>query len=41
MRNRALFGPENYMVVPEPYRLWIWPKDVREAIEKLNLVPNN
>lgn len=39
IRNRHLFGPENYTQIEEPYRLWIWPQDVREAISKLNLVP--
>lgn len=41
MRDRRLLGPENYFVIPEEYRLWIWPNDVQEAIEKLNLVPFN
>jgi hypothetical protein len=39
MRTRRLHGPEDYMVVPEPYRLWIWPQDVRRACAELNLVP--
>lgn len=39
MRNRELFGPENYMGIPEPYRLWVWPDDVQRAISMLNLIP--
>ena len=39
MRNRKLFAPESYFNVPEPYRLWVWPDDVRRAISMLNLVP--
>ena len=40
MRDRKLFGPENYFDIPEPYRLWIWPNDVQQAISMLNLIPN-
>lgn len=40
MRDRTLFGPEDYMDIPAPYRIWIWPQDVQEAIGKLNLVPS-
>jgi len=39
MRNRSLHGPEDYMKIEEPYRLWIWPDDVRDAIAELNLIP--
>lgn len=39
MRNRMLHGPEDYFGVPPPYRLWMWPKDVNEAVSRLNLVP--
>ena len=39
MRTRKLYGPENYMAVPAPYRIWIWPDDVRKAVADLNLVP--
>ena len=39
MRNRNLLGPEEYMAIPEPYRLWIWPEDVQKSIATLNLVP--
>ena len=39
MRTRRLYGPEAYTEIPEPYRLWVWPDDVQEAIGKLNLVP--
>lgn len=41
MRDRRLVGPEQYINIPEAYRLWIWPNDVAEAIGKLNLVPIN
>ncbi len=41
MRDRRLVSPENYFLIPEAYRLWIWPDDVQEAIGKLNLVPFN
>jgi len=41
MRNRQLLGPEEYFIIPEPYRLWIWPDDVQEAISKLNLIPES
>jgi endonuclease YncB( thermonuclease family) len=40
MRTRALHGPEDYMDIPQPYRIWVWPDDVQEAIAKLNLVPS-
>jgi len=39
MRDRRVHGPETYMGVPIPYRLWIWPADLQTAIAKLNLVP--
>ncbi|MGH3927724.1 MAG: thermonuclease family protein, partial [Pseudonocardiaceae bacterium] len=39
MRTRVLHGPEDYADVPAPYRLWIWPDDVAEAVRWLNLVP--
>ncbi len=39
MRDRVLRGPESYMEIPIPYRIWIWPKDVQAAIGALNLVP--
>lgn len=39
MRNRRLHGPEDYPGVPPPYRLWLWPADVQEAMGRLNLVP--
>lgn len=40
MRDRMLYGPEGYMGVPMPYRIWIWPRDVRRAMAELNLVPS-
>lgn len=39
MRDRRLHGPEDYMDVPPPYRIWVWPEDVQDAIARLNLVP--
>ncbi len=39
MRDRKLLGPEEYMAIPDPYRLWIWPEDVQKSIATLNLVP--
>jgi endonuclease YncB( thermonuclease family) len=39
MRDRKLFGPENYFSIPEPYRIWLWADDVQRAISMLNLVP--
>lgn len=41
MRDRRLYGPEEYMKIPEPYRLWIWPDDVQQSITMLNIVPAN
>lgn len=40
MRTRELFSPEDYTDIPPPYRLWIWPKDVVEAVARLNLTPS-
>lgn len=39
MRNRVLHGPEDYVGVPPEYRLWIWPRDVGDAVGRLNLTP--
>lgn len=39
MRNRQLLKPEAYFSIPEPYRIWIWPNDVQQAIGLLNLIP--
>lgn len=39
MRDRKLVKPEAYFSIPEPYRIWIWPSDVQQAISMLNLVP--
>jgi endonuclease YncB( thermonuclease family) len=39
MRDRRLHGPEDYVAIPPPCRLWIWPADVQDAVSKLNLVP--
>jgi len=40
MRDRVLYGPEDYMGVPQPYRIWVWPEDVQRAIGALNLKPS-
>jgi len=39
MRNRILYGPEDYMQIPVQYRIWLWRDDVQLAIGKLNLIP--
>jgi hypothetical protein len=39
MRDRKLYGPEDYVTIDEPYRLWIWPDDLQQAIGRLNLIP--
>ncbi len=41
IRTRELFGPESYLGIPQPYRLWIWPADVQQAIGMLNLLPRS
>jgi len=40
MRTRTLHGPEDYFGVHPEYRLWIWPKDVHDAVARLNLTPS-
>lgn len=40
MRDRILHGPENYMDVPPPYRIWVWPRDIQHAMAALNLTPS-
>ncbi len=40
MRTRRLYGPESYFKVSVPYRIWIWPDDVQNAISMLNLIPS-
>lgn len=39
IRSRRLHGPEDYLDIPPPYRLWLWPDDVQKAVAQLNLVP--
>ncbi|HET8661862.1 MAG TPA: thermonuclease family protein [Micromonosporaceae bacterium] len=39
MRTRRLHGPEDYFGVEPEYRLWIWSKDLNEAVARLNLIP--
>lgn len=40
MRTRTLHGPEDYFGIDAEYRLWIWPKDLNEAVSRLNLTPS-
>lgn len=40
MRTRVLHGPEDYFTIDPPYRLWLWPRDVQDAVGRLNLVPS-
>jgi hypothetical protein len=40
VRTRSLHGPEDYFGIAPEYRLWIWPRDLNEAIGRLNLVPS-
>jgi endonuclease YncB( thermonuclease family) len=40
MRTRSLHGPEDYHQIPAQYRLWIWPRDVHDAVSRMNLVPS-
>jgi endonuclease YncB( thermonuclease family) len=39
MRTRTLHGPEDYVDIEPEYRLWIWPKDLNQAVGRLNLTP--
>lgn len=40
MRDRVLYGPEDYMEIAPPYRVWLWPNDVQRAVGALNLSPS-
>jgi len=40
MRSRVIHGPEDYMAIPQPYRIWLWPQDVQAAMGALNLTPS-
>ena len=40
LRSRTLYGPEDYFGVLPEYRLWIWPRDLNQAVGRLNLVPS-
>ncbi|MFF3323825.1 nuclease [Streptomyces sp. NPDC002889] len=40
MRTRMLHGPEDWFRVDPVYRLWLWPRDVSEAVGRLNLKPS-
>ena len=39
LRTRTLHGPEDYFGIPPEYRLWIWPRDLNQAVSRLDLVP--
>ncbi len=39
LTTRGIFYPENYFRVAPYNRLFIWPKDVTEAVGRLNLTP--
>lgn len=39
MTTRAIFYPQDYHKVPPYARIFIWPKDVTEAVGRLNLEP--
>jgi endonuclease YncB( thermonuclease family) len=40
MRTRVLHGPEDYFAIPPHYRLWLWQRDVQDAVGRLNLKPS-
>ncbi len=37
LRSKKIVGPFGYHAVPPPYRLWIWPKDLATATQRLAL----
>jgi endonuclease YncB( thermonuclease family) len=39
LTTRGIYYPENYFRVAPYNRLFVWPKDVTDAVAKLNLVP--
>ena len=39
MTTREIFDPQNYHKVAPYNRIFIWPKDVAEAVGKMNLLP--
>lgn len=39
MTTREIFYPEDYYTVPPYNRIFIWPKNVTEAVGKMNLLP--
>lgn len=41
MTTRAIYFPEQYYRVAPYNRLFVWPKDVAEAVASLNLVPGD
>lgn len=40
MTTREIFEPERYFRIPPYNRVFIWPRDVNDAVGKLNLEPN-
>jgi endonuclease YncB( thermonuclease family) len=38
--TKELFGPEDYMSLIPPHRMWFWQEDVQDAVSKLNLIPS-
>jgi endonuclease YncB( thermonuclease family) len=41
LTNRAIYYPENYFRIAPYNRLFLWPKDVNDAVGKLNLAPGD
>jgi len=41
MTTREIFEPRDYYRVPAYNRIFIWPKDVTQAVGRLNLVPED
>ena len=39
MTTQKIYEPEQYYRVPPPNRVFIWPRDVNDAVGKLNLAP--
>lgn len=39
MTTREIFDPQNYHKVAPYNRIFIWPKDVAEAVGRMNLLP--
>ncbi len=39
MTTQQIWEPQQYIRVPPPNRLFIWPKDVQAAVGRMNLIP--